>query len=129
MSPRTSRRGKPSQVDSPPSRVALPEVHPQVAWPPFDPHESLDGCRPSLETPHSLLFSGIGAPRTFHLPRWQRGQVWTPEQQVAFAETVWAGLPFQPVLLWEQDAPGGARRLIVLDGQQRLSAMGAHLIQ
>jgi hypothetical protein len=63
----------------------------------------------------------------YYLPPWQRGQEWTPAQQVAVCETVWNGLPLAPILLWErQVGPGVMNRvMVVLDGQQRLCALGA----
>lgn len=74
-----------------------------------------------------------------HLPPWQRGQVWTGEQQRALCRALWRGLPVAPILLWEQRTDSakvadpkhrdgyryvGATRTVVLDGQQRLAALG-----
>jgi len=76
-----------------------------------------------------------------YLPPWQRGQVWSGEQQRAFCRALWRGLPTAPILLWEQrvDAypiPGAVpdrfgytpstyrHRIVVIDGQQRLAALG-----
>lgn len=77
-----------------------------------------------------------------HLPPWQRGQVWDGERQRAFCRALWRGLPTAPLLLWEQrvDAepidPNAVpdrygytpsnyhHRIVVLDGQQRLAALG-----
>lgn len=64
---------------------------------------------------------------TYYLPPWQRGQIWTPTQQVALCETIWNGLPLAPFLFWaRQTGPGiEDRAVVVLDGQQRLCALGA----
>ena len=68
---------------------------------------------------------------TYVLPPWQRGQVWTSAQQVALCEAIWSGLPIAPLLLWErQTGPGlGDRVTVVLDGQQRLCALGARVLR
>lgn len=66
---------------------------------------------------------------TYHLPPWQRGQVWTPAQQVALCETIWAGLPVQPMLLWERRRADTSCHVVVIDGQQRLTAMGARMLR
>jgi hypothetical protein len=68
---------------------------------------------------------------TYVLPPWQRGQVWTPAQQVALCEAIWSGLPVAPLLLWERKTgPGFEDRVtVVLDGQQRLCALGARVLR
>ncbi len=58
------------------------------------------------------------------LPTFQRGETWTPKMQAAFCNAVLVGDPIPPVLLWER--PEGTW---VLDGQQRLTAMGAKLVR
>ena len=73
--------------------------------------------------PHLLRASFVLAP-------FQRGQVWTPEQQVALCETVWHGCPVPPIVLWLRPHPiekWPAMLPIVLDGQQRLCALGARV--
>lgn len=57
------------------------------------------------------------------LPPWQRGQVWDGERQRSFCRSVWRRLPIMPILLWERGWMSGAR-YVVLDGQQRLAALG-----
>ncbi len=42
--------------------------------------------------------------------------------QRAVCKTLWDGLPLPPVTIWDQ--PHGARGVFVLDGQQRLRALG-----
>lgn len=62
------------------------------------------------------------------IPTLQRGQVWTPEQQVAFASAVWTAKPmYTPMILWERTRRVSYDRppvMDVLDGQQRLHALG-----
>lgn len=59
--------------------------------------------------------------RALTVPRWQREQLWTPDMQAAFCRSIWDGSVMgSHVLLWER--PG--RELLVVDGQQRLSALG-----
>lgn len=104
-----------------------PEIHPREPWSGGARDlSSWDRCRPHLMTIRQLLCDSV-----YYLPPWQRGQVWTPDQQVAFCRTVWDGLPYAPLLLWERrmgpDQKG--RAMVVLDGQQRLSAMGAAVLR
>lgn len=67
---------------------------------------------------------------SYVLAPFQRGQVWTAAQQVAFCETVWHGCPVAPIVLWLRPHPiekWPAQVPIVLDGQQRLCALGARV--
>ena len=57
---------------------------------------------------------------TFLLPAFQRGERWTPQMQAAFCGTVLVGDPVPPILLWER-----RDGTWVIDGQQRLTALGA----
>lgn len=119
-------RRKPTASPAPPTPPAppRPDVHPREPWAPgLQARSSFDGCRPHLASMRKLLHD-----TTYHLPPWQRGQVWTPAQQVAFCETVWNGLPFSPILLWERRV-GKDTAAVVLDGQQRLSALGARVLR
>lgn len=101
-----------------------PDVHPRELWAPgLQARSSLDGCRPHLASMRKLLNE-----TTYHLPPWQRGQVWAPAQQVAFCETVWNGLPYSPILLWELRVEKDTA-VVILDGQQRLCALGAHVLR
>lgn len=59
------------------------------------------------------------------LPPFQREVVWTPEQQVGFCNTVCAGLPTPFILVWRRHNAEGESVRLVLDGQQRLTALGA----
>ena len=66
---------------------------------------------------------------TWHLPPFQREVVWDAEKQAAYCNTLFLGLPTSPILVWERYVGDGARRYFVLDGQQRLTAMGARVIR
>jgi hypothetical protein len=103
---------------------------PQIPWTPpvFGDNEA----RPSFLSFHQLARS------QWWIPPWQRGVVWTGDQQRAFCQTVWDGFPLAPILLWEQQCrfPGsqgkedpGATAVVVLDGQQRLTALGMDLVR
>lgn len=58
------------------------------------------------------------------VPPMQRPIVWDRARQLAYVRSVWSGLPTAPIILWRRWSaePGW-----VLDGQQRLTALGAHL--
>jgi len=73
----------------------------------------------SLSLPLSELHS-----TNWLLPSFQRGETWTPAMQVALCDSVLVGDPVPPILLW--DRPDGTW---VIDGQQRLTALGARLIR
>jgi len=60
----------------------------------------------------------------FLLPSFQRGERWTPEMQAAFCDAVLVGDPVPPVLLWER-----RDGTWVIDGQQRLTALGAKVVR
>lgn len=64
-----------------------------------------------------------------HVPAFQRGVVWTPEMQAAFCNSVMAGLPVAMSLVWNRYVPGVGNRAIVLDGQQRITALGGQIIR
>lgn len=99
---------------------------PREAWPP--PKANLGGswgCRPVVMKLGELLRND----QVYHLPPYQREQVWSSEQQVTLCKTLWVGLPVAPLLLWawgNRDAQG-RQHYIVLDGQQRLCALGAQI--
>lgn len=119
---------KPKQPTIPPVQAPPdPDVEPREAWPiPMGKRSMWDRCRPVQPCLRQVVQDHV-----YHLPPWQRGQVWTPEQQVAFCECLWRGLPFAPLLVWERWHGGGIanRSNVVLDGQQRLCAVGAHVIR
>lgn len=60
----------------------------------------------------------------FRLPAFQRGERWTPEMQASFCTAVLVGDPVPPVLLWER-----RDGTWVIDGQQRLTALGAKIVR
>lgn len=108
-------------------REPLPDVEPREPWAEGMARRSAwDRCRPVQLGLRQILDDG-----TYHLPPWQRGQVWTPDQQVAFCEAVWMGLPMPPLLVWERRVGSGIadRAAVVLDGQQRLCALGARVLR
>lgn len=121
-----ARPAKPKQPAAPPSPPE-PDVEPREPWPaPMGQRSSWDRCRPV-----QLCLRQVVQDHVYHLPPWQRGQVWTPAQQVAFCECLWRGLPFAPLLVWERShgAPKHEVSGVVLDGQQRLCAVGARVLR
>lgn len=71
--------------------------------------------------------SAAGAP--WVLPSWQRPVVWSRDQSLAFHSRIMGqGGTFGPIVLWDRRA-GGQRDIVVLDGQQRLSAIGVTLVR
>lgn len=73
----------------------------------------------------------------FPLPEWQRPLVWLPEQKVRFIQSIWAGVDIGSYMLnesyeYEDDAAGVPRfrkfSEVLLDGQQRLSAIEAYVL-
>ena len=63
----------------------------------------------------------------YWLPPMQRPVVWTREQQLTYVRTLWAGMPCAPIILWDSYRVDGVQRMWILDGQQRLTAIGAHI--
>ncbi|EGQ9133158.1 DUF262 domain-containing protein [Vibrio parahaemolyticus] len=61
------------------------------------------------------------------LPTWQRGLVWTIAQKVAFIESVFIGYDLGSVMInsldWLEDNTSRPMSEIVIDGQQRISAL------
>ncbi|HGZ7314667.1 TPA: DUF262 domain-containing protein [Vibrio parahaemolyticus] len=61
------------------------------------------------------------------LPTWQRGLVWTTVQKVAFIESVFIGYDLGSVMInsldWLENNTSRPMSEIVIDGQQRLSAL------
>lgn len=108
-----------------PTPTPTPEEAPDPSWlaglPPHPRHTHLSRL-------HLAQISGERGGARLVIPTLQRGQVWTPEQQVAFVSAVWVSRPmYTPMILWERvrrasyDVPPV---LDVLDGQQRLHALG-----
>lgn len=71
----------------------------------------------------------------FPLPAWQRPLVWSLEQKVKFIESIWAGVDIGSYMVndqYEYVGEEGNRSFrlhseILLDGQQRLSAIEAYV--
>lgn len=78
---------------------------------------------------YKLTVRQMCADITWYLPPFQREVVWDAEKQAAYCNTLFLGLPTAPILVWERYVGDGARRYFVLDGQQRLTAMGARVIR
>lgn len=60
----------------------------------------------------------------FLLPAFQRGERWSADMQARLCSAVLVGDPVPPVLLWER-----RDGTWVIDGQQRLTALGAHVVR
>lgn len=67
----------------------------------------------------------------FPLPDFQRGLVWSTEQEVRFIESVWLGLPLGTYTVHECDwnSDGSAKPMSgwLIDGQQRLTSIERYL--
>lgn len=98
------------------------------AW--YDPKE-FSGHRKVDIQPHKINLRQVVEDLVWHLPPFQRGSVWTPGQQVAFCDSLWEGMPTAPLLVWRRYLPGAGYRSrhYVLDGQQRLTALGATVLR
>lgn len=62
----------------------------------------------------------------FVLPSWQRGLVWTNDQKVAFIESAWRGIPLG-TYTYNQAAMGSPLDYLLIDGQQRMSAIQSYI--
>ncbi len=69
---------------------------------------------------------------TIVLPEFQRGYVWNREQVRGLMRSLYRGYPVGSLLLWETAATdvatrggttGGGIRLMLLDGQQRITSL------
>lgn len=109
MAPRARRASPPAPVPAPPR----PPPPPPPAW------FTALGEVVDVQT----HYHGVGqiGDMVFHLPPMQRPIVWTPAQQLALVDGLWRGLPVAPVIVWEDRQ----RRRWLLDGQQRMTAIGA----
>lgn len=64
----------------------------------------------------------------FNIPTFQRGLVWSSEQQISFIESAWKGIPLGTYSLnLLPDDTGNPLDGLVLDGQQRLNALERYL--
>ena len=87
-----------------------------------------DPARAHAKYPWAARFA-MGHP----LAPWQRPAVWTEEQQVRFITSIWMGSDLGSYLVngWYEFADGGAYELnseVLLDGQQRLTALESYLL-
>ena len=74
---------------------------------------------------HTLHASEV-ARMSFTLPAYQRDVVWSRAQQLAFVRSVWDGQPVSPIVVWERT---WSEPVAVLDGQQRLTALGVPMLR
>ena len=63
----------------------------------------------------------------YFLPSWQRGLVWTREQQIRLVESCWLGLNIGTYTFNRSRVYGGPLDNLLLDGQQRLWALECYL--
>jgi len=71
-----------------------------------------------------------GNPRVvmgYQLPSWQRPSVWTREQEVSFMESIWKGVPLG-TWTFNRTTHGDPLDDLLIDGQQRLTAIGNYLL-
>lgn len=61
----------------------------------------------------------------FHLPPFQRPPVWNQAQQIRFLESAWLGFNLGELVITETGDPD--RDGLIIDGQQRLTALQAYL--
>lgn len=116
-----SRKSK-SPVEPQPPRPPPEPSRPHCAW--YDDAHNNNHrirCIPFTERLESLAES------TFLLPPYQRPVVWSREKQLAFLQTVWRGFPTSPCVIWRRRGAGLSTQRWVMDGQQRLTAMGADI--
>lgn len=73
------------------------------------------------------LRSVLGEKQVWTLPPFQREVVWSAEQQAAFCNTLIQGQPSASLLVWDRYVQGVGNVALVLDGQQRLTALGANV--
>jgi len=64
----------------------------------------------------------------YRLPDFQRPAVWSEAQQVRFIESAWLGLDLGRVVVTAATGPGwgGPRDRLLIDGQQRFTALSAY---
>lgn len=111
---------KPRRKPATPAVPAPPPEprRPPPAWTAAYPgrYGGLDGWRPT-----TLRIGSIRHP--IYLPPFQRQPAWSKERQVAFADMALRGTPLAQILLVEVGWLASSR-VYVLDGQQRLTALG-----
>lgn len=63
----------------------------------------------------------------FVLPAWQRGSVWSIDQQIRFIESAWAGMPLGTYTVNRPEDLNHPLSGYLLDGQQRVTAISEWL--
>ena len=63
--------------------------------------------------------------RRYVVPKFQRPLRWSPDRGASYLQGFLLGEPHTPFVLW---APRGSDRVIVLDGQHRLCALGCDVL-
>lgn len=61
--------------------------------------------------------------KDIEIPQWQRGWVWSPRDAARFVESLLLGLPVPGIFLYQEPS---TRKLLVVDGQQRLRSLVAY---
>ena len=102
----------------------LPPEIPTVDYPPIPPParrpSSFDDWRTRQERPYTI------ASWPWALPSYQRPRKWTVDRYCAYLQSIFDGEPQTPIVAWRiLDDP--ANRVLCLDGQHRLCALGVHL--
>ena len=71
----------------------------------------------------------------FEIPTFQRDVVWTPNQMVTLIDSVYRGIPINSLYIWNREGiwtkdgtESDADTQLVIDGQQRLTALKAMLL-
>jgi len=70
--------------------------------------------------------AGLRTVMGFPVPEWQRPLVWSEEQKTRFIESIWLGMPLGTYTI-NRSGLGDPVDHILIDGQQRLSAIEAYL--
>lgn len=111
-----TRRATPASTPSPLPRAP---VVPREPWPEPGTSWHPDASRWTI---------GEALSHTYYLPRFQRGQAWTPEQQIALCDALWMRQAIAPIVVFQRIVHGAERRFL-LDGQQRITALGGRVIR
>lgn len=81
---------------------------------------------------YQVLRKGEKKLMCWKLPQWQRGSVWTKEQEVKLVESLWLGLPIASYVYNETRNMRGSKASveldgILIDGQQRWTTLEKYL--
>lgn len=122
-----TRRNRTTSAPRAPRAPRAPQAPEQPARPrrpPSDWYARIQSSRLDWQI-HTFNAYEVGR-MSFVLPSYQRGVVWTRAQQLALVRFVWSGEPISPVVVWERS---WSEPLVVLDGQQRLTALGVPMMR